>query len=137
TVHFVLMELAFKSLSICQVKLPFAFLVVLVEVSFVLHPVLLNISPISVVEGVPERGYIFVVEGAIPRKLIVFPFPFVGDLLVRIVENAFAMHFVLLPIPNILATFAVVESASAMSLPIELGALVVPPVVLLAHMHQL
>lgn len=61
----------------------------------------------------------------------------VGYFLVGVVESAFSMHFVLHPVADIPSSFAVVKGSKSMSLSIELGTLVLPSRIFLAHSHEL
>jgi hypothetical protein len=48
-------------------------------------------------------------------ELIVFPISLIGDLIVRVVEDSLAIHFVLFPFTLIFTTLFVVKSACPVS----------------------
>ena len=65
-VYLVLAEGRLQPLPIDKVQLTPTFLVVALELTLVLGPVVLHIAEVPVVEGVTQGSHFFVVEGAIP-----------------------------------------------------------------------
>jgi len=77
--------------------------------------------------------YLFIIESSYTPKLVFFPFPIIGYLVVWVVENALAIHFVLFPLSDILAAFVIVKHSFAMSHIVKFGSLVSASDVGLSH----
>ncbi len=82
-------------------------------------------------------GDLFVVESASAPQLVVFPLPVIGDFVVRVVKHPPSVHFVLLPLSNILAALVIVKDTLSMTHVVEFGAFVPASDVGLRHVLQL
>ena len=96
------------------------------ELALVLHPILVNVFPVLVVEGNIVHADFFVVERSSALKLILFPVSLVGLRVVGIVQSAFSVHLVFLPFSDVLSSLVVVKYTVSMSHIIEFGAFVLP-----------
>lgn len=133
----VVKELALEYLSVDEEQLAIAVFVVVQELALVFYPVVIHILPVAVVERDLQRQHLLVVKGAHPAQLIVLPVSLVRYLIVWIVQHSLAVHLVLLPRPDVLASFRIVEDTFSMSHSIQLRSLVSPSEVSLRDVLQI
>ncbi len=113
-----------KDLTIWKVQFPHSVLAVLQKFSFILDPVLIDLVPIFIIERSVELRYFLIVKGSFSLELVCLPLAVICDAVIRVVEYTSPIHFILLPLADVLAAFIVVECSFSMSHVIELGSLI-------------
>lgn len=94
------------------------------ELAFVLHPKLVDIFPVLVIEGHIQHADLFVVERSSAFKLVLFPISLVSLGVIGVIQSTLSVHLVFLPFSNVLSSLIIVKGAVAVSHIVELGAFV-------------
>lgn len=94
------------------------------ELAFVLHPKLVDIFPVLVIEGNVEHADLFVVERSSAFKLVLFPISLVSLGVIGVIKSTLSVHLVFLPFSYVLSSLIIVKGAVAVSHIVELGAFV-------------
>ena len=131
--HKVILERASKKLPISQVQLPLPVLRVSLQISFILHPLLIDRVEIRIIEPALNRHRIVIKDRPHPVELVVLPLSLVCDLPVGIVECPESLHFVVLPLPSVPAALLIDKLSLTVTHAVLLETFVSGPNVELLH----
>ena len=135
SINLIIMEFPFESFSVHQIEFTLTLFIILVEVSFIFSPVFFDIRPVPIIKRCSQSGDFFIVQNTIPRKLIILPLPLICNLLTRIIQRTFSMHFILFPISNILASLTIEKSAKPMSFSIKFSSFIMTSCIFLTNLN--
>jgi hypothetical protein len=105
--------------------------------AFIFHPILINVLKIFVIKRSHQICNFLVIEDALPPKLILLPLSIISYRIVRIIKYSFTMHFVLIPLSNILTSLTIVEHSFAVTHIVLFSALVTTSYVCFGHILKL
>jgi hypothetical protein len=136
-VYKVILEQTAVDLSVGQEELALPVLCVLLQISLVLYPLLVEGVEVGVVETALDGGWIIVEDDAEAVELIVDPLSFVGDSSIGVVESAESLHFIVLPLSLVLAALLIDELSFSVSHSVLLIAFVPCSNIILLHYESI
>ena len=111
----IMIKLACIFFSIYKIKCTLSFFKVISKFSFIFFPVFLKEIKISIIKSVIKWNRFLIVYCALSKECIIFPFPFVSELLVWIIKFTISIHSSKLPITIINTTISITKLTLTMT----------------------
>jgi hypothetical protein len=118
--HHVFCKLSHIDFTVSEFQLPLAVFLLIEKITLVYLPALLNIliGKYLVVEVKGGTSSGIVIDFTFAMEVVHVPAAIISEATVGIVETPFSMHFVVFPVPFVVAAIFVIKDTSAVSLTI-------------------